>query len=86
MKTQFSPEAIEQFRKATEAMAAGCRALGMSSRMVDLIRDKARVFREYEQLHLAKGTDEGRAKAESNAAHAAELESIVRYVEPGSFE
>lgn len=39
------------------------------------------VFRTYEQLHLVKGTPEGRKKAEENAEHAIHLEKVLKETE-----
>lgn len=41
------------------------------------VRMAANTFRTYEQLHMNKGTDEGRRKAEENAEQARHLEKVL---------
>ena len=85
MDTEQLKKAQENFAIATAVMARGFRRLSAADRMFTLLEAKAKVFREYEQLHLAKGTPEAEEKAAANAAHAAELESVIRFVEEGKF-
>lgn len=41
------------------------------------VRMARNTFRTYEQLHLVKGTPEGKKKAEENAEQAAFLEKVL---------
>lgn len=42
------------------------------------MRQAANTFRSYEQMHLAKMTDEGNRKAQENAQHARSLELTLQ--------
>lgn len=49
--------------------------------MLNELRACAAIFREYEALHRDKGTPEGDAKADANAAHAARCEALIAKAE-----
>jgi hypothetical protein len=46
-------------------------------RQREAMKESAEIFRQYEELHLAKGTEEGARKAASNAEAAARLEKLL---------
>jgi hypothetical protein len=54
----------------------------MSDALRAVAVEAAARFREYERLHLAKGTAEGNEKAASNAAMAAKIEAALGEVSP----
>lgn len=65
---------------ATLAIAAKDIIPALSSRIESLettLHKAAQTFREYEALHLAKGTEDGSAKAQANAAMAKMCEDAL---------
>jgi hypothetical protein len=46
--------------------------------VLEVLKSTAAVFREYEQLHRAKRTEEGDRKALANAAHAQRIEDVLK--------
>lgn len=65
-------------RKRLEAIASRLeQAREPSEAMRDALTAAAKQFRHYEQLHLAKGTSEGDAKAHNNACFAEQCEAAL---------
>lgn len=55
---------------------------GLNARIAELeaaCQGAAKVFRDYQQLHLRKGTPDGRWKSDANGAHAEALEKVAPY-------
>lgn len=75
----------EDIRRAMQALARQNRLIASAHVMYRLLKDRAETFRHYEQLHAAKGTSEGRAKAAANGKLAKEIEDLLRYIDTGSF-
>lgn len=53
------------------------RLVAFSPKLLEAVREAAAKFRHYEALHLAKGTDDSRAKAAVNGELASRFEVLV---------
>lgn len=61
--------------------SANARLIAAAPELCADLRKAAEVFRQYEDLHRAKGTAEGDAKADVNAALASRFEATLRKVD-----
>lgn len=75
-------EAKTALRKTAEHLKAISRTGIDFSSLVQVIRDCAAKFREYEALHRAKGTIDGDVKAAANATMAQRCEDALVAIEP----
>lgn len=71
------PEA-DLFGELADALLAAAKR---EERLVEALSSAASTFRHYERLHRAKGTEEGIAKAEANANHAADIEALIAEIQ-----
>lgn len=66
----------ERWEKRCEERDARC------ERLETALKDSAKTFREYEEMHRAKGTQEGRAKAFANGVMADRCEKALAGEQP----